>query len=382
VLVQEIFMYKEFYSIQKDAFSFQLDPELFFNSRQHKEAWYFLAYNFKTREPFILMFGNHGTGKTTLCLKLIHALEKKENIPYVYIQTPNYNYAHILKKICHVLNLEVSDEKDEQAMQDIIYEYAEKNISSGVQTRVINIIIDDAQDVQMETLWKLRMLANFFVEGIFPFRFIFFSHTSFVNTLKKPQMLALHQRIRRRFHLEPFDVNDTRDYIYFRLNKAGAPSRSLFTDEAILAIYYYTSGIPRLINIICDTSLMLGAANRAPEINRAIVDEAFKRCQGVMQKQDNDDQDKPGSSGSPDYQAGSRPTEKPFVKGKTSPPGAPQLQAKDRQISVDPHIEQDQEIKVKDKPFNLSFNSIGIYVLIFVVGLLLAMVFDLGSIFK
>lgn len=376
-------MYKEFYSIQKDAFSFQLDPEIFFNSRQHKEAWYFLAYNFKTREPFILMFGNHGTGKTTLCLKLIKALEKKGNIPYVYIQTPNYSYAHILKKICHVLNLEVADEKDEQAMQDTIYGYAEKNISSGDQTRVINIIIDDAQDVQMETLWKLRMLANFFVEGIFPFRFIFFSHTSFVNTLKKPQMLALHQRIRRRFHLEPFDVNDTRDYIYFRLNRAGAPSRRLFTDEAVLAIYYYTSGIPRLINIICDTSLMMGAANRAPEINRAIVDEAFKRCQGVMQKQDNGDQDKVQTDEPEGKMDISGSSEKSFagVKGSSSPVHL-HHQEKDRQISVDPYVEPDHEPVAKNVPFSMSLKTIGIYVLIFVIGLILAMILDLGSIFK
>ncbi len=376
-------MYNAFYSIKKEAFAFQLDPELFYHSRQHKEAWYFLAYNFKMREPFILLFGNHGTGKTTLCLKLVDALKKKDNVSYVYIQSPNYSYAHILKKITQLLAIEVQDERDEQSMQDIIYNYAENLSKPVAPDKIINIIIDDVHDMQLDTLRKLRMLANFYVDGVFPFRFIFFAHTSFVNTLKNSQLLALHQRIRRRFHLEPFDAHDTRDYIYFRLNKAGAPNRKIFTDDAVLAVFNYTRGIPRLINVICDVSLMLGAANRAVQIDRAIVDEAFKRCQGMMRKQ-NHDQDQANQEKEQQVYADQPGPEKRSTAKVQAPQSSPVQQKGPQQISLEPDIQQDKEaapqsINLKRQ---ISMKSLGIYLLIFIIGFILAIVLDLGGIIK
>lgn len=374
-------MYKDYYSIKKDAFSFQLDPDLFFNSRQHKEAWYFLAYNFKTIEPYILLYGDHGTGKTTLCLRLIKALQKKRGLPYVYVQTPNYSYAHILKRICLVLNLEIPGEKDENTMQDLIYEYAEKNIKSNDPSNTISIIIDDAQDLKLETLRKLRVLGNLCVDGIFPFRFIFFSHTSFVETLKNPQLLALHQRVRRRLHLEPFDVNDTREYINFRLSRSGAPPRRIFTDDAVLAVYNYTRGIPRLINIICDTSLMLGAANRVPEITRAIVDEAYKKSQGVKRYHYSEDNIGKSSAQEERYYSFSS-SEKHKARVQEQPPYNREYH---QRVNVGPHALQDSGVehnKEDKKLFDISIKNIWLYLLIFVFGLAIAIILDLGSIFK
>lgn len=376
-------MYNDFYSIRKQAFAFQLDPEIFYHSRQHKEAWYFLAYNFKMREPFILLFGNHGTGKTTLCLKLVNALKKKSNVSYIYIQSPNYSYAHILRKICHMLAIEVQDERDEQGMQDIIYSYAESLSKPVDPDKIINIIIDDVHDMQLQTLRKLRMLANFYVDGVFPFRFIFFAHTSFVNTLKNSQLLALHQRIRRRFHLEPFDVHDTRDYICFRLKMAGAPNGRIFSDDAVLAVFNYTKGIPRLINVICDVSLMLGAANRAEQIDRAIVDEAFKRCQGMMSKQ-NHDQDQGNQENEQQvFIEKPRPEDITFARAQDRP-GTSCQQRGPQQISLEPDIQQDKDAAPQSVNLTsqISMKSLGIYLLIFIIGFILAIMLDLGGIIK
>ena len=264
-------MYKNFYRMQTEAFISLPLPDVFFHSRTHKIAWNYLVYGIKSHEPYLLVAGDYGMGKTLLCLKLVKALQKKEMYPFSYISNSNYSYTTIVREIVKQLGLEIKKE-EESSLQGLLYEYFENQ--KPIQP--FYCIIDDVQEFDPMTLVKLRLLANFNHYGVFPIRMIFFAHTSFIERLKSPSMRPLDQRIKRKYSLVPFDLSETKEYIYFRLLNAGAIMSPYFTDNAIEQLFDYTGGIPRLINNICDACLLIGASREMNEIDSSLVEEALE----------------------------------------------------------------------------------------------------------
>jgi general secretion pathway protein A len=271
-------MYREFYQMKKDAFGIQPLPEVFFHSKTHKDAWYYLLYGMSSEEYFLLVSGDYGLGKTTLCLKIVQTLRKKEEIPFTYISTPNYSYAKILQKVASDLGLSVTEEDEE--IQYVIYQYFE-----GMNNRKrFYLIIDDSQYLDLATCGKLQIFANFNYNGFFPIRIILFAHTSFLEKLKSPQLEALNQRIKRKCHLDPLGLEETKEYIYFRLLKSGAPGVPAFTDDAIRQVFDVSKGVPRLINNLCDTCLHLGAIQKVTTIDTPIVKDSLEYVEGKFEK--------------------------------------------------------------------------------------------------
>lgn len=264
-------MYKDFYHMQTEAFGSLPVLNLFFNSRVHQDGWRYLVSGIMSQEPFLLVTGDYGMGKTLLCLMLVRLLQKKKNIPFVYITTPSDSYTKMLGSIAECLNIDIHLDDDSHVLAVLHRHFktlAEKKTA-------FYIIIDDAQELDASILAKLRALANFNHEGFFPFRIVFFAHTSFVDLLKNPLLIPLGQRIKRRHRLVPFDLQDAREYIYFRLYKSGAPGTLSFTDDALNEIYASSRGVPRIINNICDASLLRGALKMERVIDRATVREAL-----------------------------------------------------------------------------------------------------------
>ena len=264
-------MYKKFYHMQTEAFISLPLPEVFFTSKTHKIAWNYLVYGIKSQEPYLLVAGDYGMGKTLLCLKLVKALQKKEAYPFSYISNSNYSYTTIVREIVKQLGLEIKHE-EESSLQSVLYEHFENQ--KAIQP--FYCILDDVQEFDPMTLVKLRLLANFNHYGVFPLRMIFFAHTSFMERLQSPSMRPLDQRIKRRYTLVPFDLAETKEYIYFRLLNAGAIMSPYFTDDAIEHLFEYTGGIPRLINNICDACLLIGASREMNEIDSSLVEEALE----------------------------------------------------------------------------------------------------------
>lgn len=257
--------------MQTEAFLSLPSPDIFFTSRTHKIAWNYLIYGIKEHEPYLLVAGDYGMGKTLLCLKLVKALQTKDLYPFTYISNSNYSYATIIREIVKRLGLTIHTE-DEASLQRVLYDYFE----AQKPLQPFYCILDDVQEFDPMTLVKLRLLANFNASGVFPLRMIFFAHTSFLERLKSPSMEPLDQRIKRRYTLVPFDLHDTKEYIYFRLLQAGAVMSPYFTDAAIGHLFEHTGGIPRLINNICDACLLIGASREMEEIDAPLVDEAVE----------------------------------------------------------------------------------------------------------
>ncbi len=357
-------MYKDFYNMKTEAFSSQPLPNVFFNSRSHKEAWHYLAYGIESKEPYLLLSGEYGMGKTTLCLRLIQAL-KGRRLPFVFVSTPTNSYAALLKRMAFCLGISIEQE-DESAIQSLICNYFENHEDD----KGISIIVDDVQEMDILTLNKLRLFANFNIEGFFPIRVLFFSYLSFLDKLKSDIFQPLNQRIKRRYSLEPFNFQETREYIYFRLVRAGAHGVPLFTDDAIQSIFDHSKGIPRSINNICDGCLLLGASQGLTTIDKTIVARAIDCVEGTHAR----------SAASPAQLSAAAVLQPPTAAQRPAREDAPARVTVDYLAGNGVEI-QPQKIKRARKHTGLKVFVI-IAVLMFVCGIVLALSFDFRTILK
>jgi general secretion pathway protein A len=359
-------VYKDFYRMSMEAFINQPLPEVFFNSRSHKEAWHYLAYGINSKEPFLMLSGEYGMGKTTLCLKLLQVLREGGKLPFVFVSTPTNTYSDLLRKMASCLDIFVEQE-DESAVQSLICNYFEYHKDS----KGMIIIVDDVQEMDISTLNKLRLLANFNIYGFFPIRMLLFSHFSFIDKLKIDLLQPLNQRIKRRYYLDPLNVQETREYIYFRLVKAGAHGTPLFTDDAIQRIFDHSNGIPRRINNICDGCLLLGASQGLTTIDKTVVAKAIDYIEGTHVRPS------PPPPVPPSTGAVQQPT-----------PAAQQPPKEDRvaQVTLDfpaPDREEKQQEKTKTPQKGSSLKVfVIIAVIMFILGILLATSFDFSNVIK
>ncbi len=256
-------MYEAYYHMQSKAFPAQPTPAVFFESRIHQGAFHYLTTGVEEHEPFLLLLGRYGMGKTLLCLRLLRHLRKEEH-PFLNIPTPVVSYRELLEHILHSWGVTPLGDSDE-SLQTQLFHYMDRHLTPG---RHFSIVLDEVQDYQLSTLAKIRMLSNYNCDGFYPFQFIFFGHPDVLELLNTPPLASLHQRIRRRYTLTPFSFEETREYIYYRLLESGARGSPYFPDDTLRIIHARSEGIPRLINNLCDTCLLIGAAKASSAIDR------------------------------------------------------------------------------------------------------------------
>jgi general secretion pathway protein A len=359
-------VYKDFYRMKMEAFINQPLPDVFFNSTSHKEAWHYLAFGINSKEPFLLLSGEYGTGKTTLCLRLIQVLRAGGKLPFVFVSTPTNTYAALLRQISSCLGIS-AEQEDESAVQSLICSYFENHSDS----KGISVIVDDVQEMDISTLNKLRLLANFNIYGFFPIRLLLFSHFSFIDKLKIDLLEPLNQRIKRRYYLEPLNFPETREYIYFRLLKAGAHRMPLFSDGAIQRIFDQSKGIPRNINNICDCCLLLGASQGLTTIDETVVAKAIDYVEGTYVR--------PSSPPVP-------PSAEAAVQQPVLTPQEPPKEDRVAHVTLDLPVadsEEKQPEKSKDPRKGFSLRAFFIIaVIMFILGMILAISFDFRAVIE
>ena len=161
-------MYKDYYHLQTDPFSTHPNTDTFFISDTHKEAWYYLLFGIDTQEPFLLLTGEYGMGKTLLCLRLIKVLKEKGVPRVLYIPTSNEGYGGILRRIASSLGMSTTPE-DEEILQDMIYD----RFRGDADHSRFYLIIDDAHELDATILTKLKYLSTFNHNEFFPVIMIF-----------------------------------------------------------------------------------------------------------------------------------------------------------------------------------------------------------------
>jgi len=258
-------MYLNFYGLKEKPFSVTPDSSFLFKSRYHSEAFNHLLYGIKSKEGFILITGDIGTGKTTLCRALLSELGDKTHSALVF--NPNLTETELLRTIIEDLGVEIRKE----GKKDLIDDLNRFLLACSEKGEAVIVIIDEAQNLSPEVLEEIRLLSNLETEKEKLLQLVLVGQTELQEKLRLPYLQQLNQRISVRYHLRPLEKDEVERYIHHRLMRAGSHGEIYFTPKAIRSIYVHSHGIPRIINLICDKALLAGYIAQKKSITGQMV---------------------------------------------------------------------------------------------------------------
>jgi len=262
-------MYEEFYGLEEKPFQIVPNPDYLYFTPKHKNALSCLEYGLSDNVGFILLTGEIGSGKTTLIRYLLNTLEKNI-VPSVIFNT-NVTADEFFIYVMQSFDLEYRLE-DKARNLEILNRFMLEQYVEGKQ---VLLIIDEAQNLSDATLEEIRLLSNFQSEDRMLLQIIMVGQPELQARFKNPSLAQFRQRIAVNYHLEALTEEETRHYIVFRLKKAGGRDDT-FSADAIGAIYRASKGIPRTINLLCDSSLVYGFADELRQIDARIVEIVIK----------------------------------------------------------------------------------------------------------
>lgn len=260
-------MYAAFFGLKENPFSLSPDARYLFLSEQHRDALNCLIYGIKEKKGFVLISGDIGTGKTTICRSLINSLD--DSVESALIFNTAISDLELLETILNEYGIDLECEsRTRKNYIDVLNEFLLKNFAAG-KTAVL--LIDEAQNLSHSVLEQIRMLSNLETETEKLIQIILIGQPELNNTLMLPALRQLNERITVRYHLKPLSPPEVREYIQHRLKIAQGPGSLMFTNGAHNLIYSLTEGIPRRINTLCDRSLLIAYTKNLSKINRKIV---------------------------------------------------------------------------------------------------------------
>ncbi|MCP3869793.1 MAG: AAA family ATPase [Gammaproteobacteria bacterium] len=268
-------MYPEYFGLKRPVFSITPDPHYLYLSQQHRDALAHLLYGVQDGGGFVLLTGEVGTGKTTICRAFLEQLP--DHVDVALVLNPALTAPELLHTVCDEFRIDVpGDEVSIKVLSNRLNEYLLKSHAAG---RRPVLMIDEAQNLAPDVLEQIRLLTNLETHTTKLLQVFLVGQPELRELLKHQGLRQLSQRITARFHLLPLSRQETRDYILHRLSVAGT-GRPLFTRGAIKRIYRLTGGIPRLINILCERTLLGAFATGKSKVNRAIVNRAKLELEG------------------------------------------------------------------------------------------------------
>ena len=239
-------MYTEFFGLREKPFDLLPNPDFLYPSKAHKRALTYLTHGIRERAGFILLTGEVGSGKTTLIRNMIRSQLRDSVLAKVF--NTRVDSLQLLMQINSDFGLE-TDGRDKAALLRELNDFL---IEQYAQRRQAVLIIDEAQNLSSEILEEIRMLSNLETDRDKLLQIILVGQPQLRDILARPELLQLRQRIQINCNLQPLSPAEVREYIEFRMDKAGNRSALIFDDAAVEAIAGYSRGIPRLINILCD----------------------------------------------------------------------------------------------------------------------------------
>lgn len=262
-------MYESFYGLKEKPFTLLPDPEYLYLSPKHQRALTLLEYGMMNQAGFSVICGDTGAGKTTLIRRLLAELE--ENTTVGLITNTHQSFGELLNWVLMAFGLD-GEGKSKSQMHHIFIEFL---IEQYAQNKHTVLIVDEAQNMKADTLEELRMLSNINADKDQVLQVILAGQPALRETLRQPELMQFAQRIAVDYYLEALSEEETRGYIQHRLQIAGA-DQQIFTDDACKAIYKYSGGTPRLINLLCDTSLVYGFAEQTKTIDAGLVHDVVR----------------------------------------------------------------------------------------------------------
>ncbi|KUG24427.1 hypothetical protein ASZ90_005757 [hydrocarbon metagenome] len=260
-------MYAAFFGLKENPFSLSPDARYLFLSEQHRDALNCLIYGIKEKKGFVLISGDIGTGKTTICRSLINSLD--DSVESALIFNTAISDLELLETVLNEYGIDFKGESmTRKNYIDVLNDFLLKNFAAG---KSAVLLIDEAQNLSHSVLEQVRMLSNLETETEKLIQIILIGQPELNNTLMLPALRQLNERITVRYDLKPLSSPEVREYIQYRLKVAQGPGSLKFTSGAYNLIYSFTEGIPRRINALCDRSLLIAYTKNVSKINRKIV---------------------------------------------------------------------------------------------------------------
>ena len=258
-------MYESFYGFREKPFSIIPDPSFLYLSSKHRTALDLLEYGMMNQAGFNVITGEIGTGKTTLIRHLLSQMER--NVTVGLISNTHRSFGELMQWILFAFKLKGSG-KDKVELFQTLLDFLVDQYSQGKRTV---LIVDEAQNMAPETLEELRMLSNINTDKDLVLQVVLVGQAQLRDLLRRPDLEQFAQRIAVDYHLEALDEEETRGYIQHRIKVAGGSDADLFDVMACQAVYRHSQGVPRLINLLCDTALVYGFADQQAKINAQLV---------------------------------------------------------------------------------------------------------------
>lgn len=263
-------MYTEYFGLADSPFSISPDPNYLYLSDKHREALAHLIYGVGDQGGFVVLTGEVGTGKTTICRSLLQQVP--DNVDVAFIINPKQSINQLLQSIFTELSVPYQHGMTSKDMIDCLNDYLLLAHANGRNTV---LIIDEAQNLSTDILEQLRLLTNLETNEKKLLQLVLLGQPELNDMLSRPELRQLAQRVTARYHLSPLSKVEVSEYVQHRLSVARCNTQ-VFSPSAIKAIYKLSAGIPRLINLICDRSLLGVYSLNGTIANAAIVKKAAK----------------------------------------------------------------------------------------------------------
>ena len=267
-------MYEEYYGFTEKPFSLTPDPKYLFKSASHASAFDLLQYAIRRREGFVVITGDIGTGKTTLCRALLEQIDRKTFTALVL--NPFLAEEDLLRLVLQEFGV-VSREEIKRGhlarvskaeLVETLNEFLLSLQAIGAQAL---LIVDEAQNLPMQVLEQIRILSNLETEKEKLLQIILVGQSNLKDLLRRPELRQLDQRVAIRYDLKPLTAEETRAYVQHRLAVAGGAAAVTFTAKALARVHRCTGGIPRVINLLCDRALLSAYSVRATRVAPSFV---------------------------------------------------------------------------------------------------------------
>jgi general secretion pathway protein A len=264
-------MYRKFYGLTRNPFEVSPDPYFFCPTPRHTEALANLAYGVLRRKGFVVLTGEAGTGKTLLVRCLFDALTD-HRVAFAYMFNPMLSVPEFFTHVVNEFGLLPSQIRTKGDALVRLNNYLMERSRQDLTTA---LVVDEAQLLSWELLEEIRLLTNLETTKHKLLQIVLVGQPELEQKLDSQQLRQLKQRVGLRCNLQPLDIEELKDYIHRRLQLAGANSHAaaIFPDETVALIQNISRGIPRLVNTLCENSLLLGFGHNQHQITPDIVQE-------------------------------------------------------------------------------------------------------------
>jgi general secretion pathway protein A len=252
-------MYTEFFGLQKLPFNLTPDPAFLFLPSKHREALAGLTYAVLERKGFVVLTGDAGTGKTTLINSVFNRLPA-DRVESSIILNPTLTASEFLESV--LLDFDIPDIPASKAQR--LWKLQEFLARTHQQNRLAVLVIDEAHKLSLEVLEEIRLLGNYEGAADKYLQILLLGQPELDNLLNRQDLRQFKQRIGLRLYIDRLTPTEIQQYLRFRWAKAGAREAPPFTADAIAGIVQWSQGIPRLINSLCDTALLMAYGDESP----------------------------------------------------------------------------------------------------------------------